>query len=145
MAKERVRDVMSMGVTTLPADRTVTAAARLMEAENVGDVIVMENNGIRGVVTDRDITVRAVDTTGLAGATNSGTGSTAACPPAKTVQAYTFGDANGHIGGSSSSTRCQNQGKYVCKFIGVRLTGWAPGSTHSCQFESTNPVRAPGA
>ena len=91
--------------------------------------------------TDHDITVRAVDTTGLAGATNSGTGSTAACPPAKTVQAYTFGDANGHIGGSSSSTRCQNQGKYVCKFIGVRLTGWAPGSTHSCQFESTNPVR----
>ena len=60
MAKERVRDVMSMGVTTLPADRTVTAAARLMEAENVGDVIVTENNGIRGVVTDRDITVRAV-------------------------------------------------------------------------------------
>ena len=60
MAKDRVRDVMSMGVTTLPADRTVTAAARLMEAENVGDVIVTENNGIRGVVTDRDITVRAV-------------------------------------------------------------------------------------
>ena len=60
MAKERVRDVMSMGVTTLPADRTVTAAARLMEAENVGDVIVTENNAIRGVVTDRDITVRAV-------------------------------------------------------------------------------------
>jgi CBS domain-containing protein len=60
VAKERVRDVMSMGVTTLPADRTVTAAARLMEAENVGDVIVTENNAIRGVVTDRDITVRAV-------------------------------------------------------------------------------------
>ena len=60
MAKERVRDVMSMGVTTLPADRTVTAAARLMEAENVGDVIVTENNGVRGVVTRRDITVRAV-------------------------------------------------------------------------------------
>ena len=60
MAKERVRDVMSMGLTTLPADRTVTSAARLMEAENVGDVIVTERNAIRGVVTDRDITVRAV-------------------------------------------------------------------------------------
>jgi CBS domain-containing protein len=60
VAKERVRDVMTMGPTSLPADRTVTAAARLMEAENVGDVIVAEHNGIRGVVTDRDITIRAV-------------------------------------------------------------------------------------
>jgi CBS domain-containing protein len=31
-----------------------------MEAENVGDVIVAENNTVRGVVTDRDIAVRAV-------------------------------------------------------------------------------------
>jgi len=60
MAKERVRDVMTMSPTTLRADQTVTAAARLMEAENVGDVIVTENNAVRGVVTDRDITVRAV-------------------------------------------------------------------------------------
>ncbi len=60
MAKERVRDVMTMSPTTLRADQTVTAAARLMEAENVGDVIVTENNAVRGVVTDRDITVRAI-------------------------------------------------------------------------------------
>src|SRR5436305_1948781 len=60
MAKERVRDVMTMSPTTLRADQTVTAAARLMEAENVGDVIVTENNTIRGVVTDRDIALRAV-------------------------------------------------------------------------------------
>ena len=60
MAKERVRDVMTMSPTTLRADQPVTAAARLMEAENVGDVIITENNAIRGVVTDRDITLRAV-------------------------------------------------------------------------------------
>jgi CBS domain-containing protein len=60
MAKERVRDVMTMSPTNLRADQTVTAAARLMEAENVGDVIVTENNAVRGVVTDRDITVRAI-------------------------------------------------------------------------------------
>jgi CBS domain-containing protein len=60
MAKARVRDVMTMTPTTLRPDQTVTAAARVMEAENVGDVIVTENGTIRGVVTDRDITVRAV-------------------------------------------------------------------------------------
>jgi len=60
MAKDRVKDVMTMSPTTLSADQTVTAAARLMEAENVGDVIVTENGAVRGVVTDRDITVRAV-------------------------------------------------------------------------------------
>ena len=60
MAKQRVRDAMTMSPTTLRADQTVTAAARLMEAENVGDVIIAENNAVRGVVTDRDIAVRAV-------------------------------------------------------------------------------------
>jgi CBS domain-containing protein len=61
MAKERVRDVMTVSTTRLPADQTVTAAARLMEAENVGDVIVTGvSDDIRGVVTDRDIAVRAV-------------------------------------------------------------------------------------
>src|SRR5689334_23713367 len=60
MAKDRVRDVMTMSPTTLRPDQTVTVAARIMEAENVGDVIVAENNEVRGVVTDRDVTVRAV-------------------------------------------------------------------------------------
>ena len=61
MPKERVRDVMTMSVSRLPSDQTVTAAARLMEAENVGDVVVTGMAGdLRGVVTDRDIAVRAV-------------------------------------------------------------------------------------
>jgi CBS domain-containing protein len=60
MAKERVRDVMTMTPTTLRPDQTVTVAARIMEAENVGDVIISDNNEVRGVVTDRDLTVRAI-------------------------------------------------------------------------------------
>jgi CBS domain-containing protein len=60
MAKDRVRDVMTMSPTTLRSDQTVTAAARIMEAENVGDVIVTDDNQVRGVVTDRDVAVRAV-------------------------------------------------------------------------------------
>jgi CBS domain-containing protein len=60
MAKDRVRDVMTMSPATLRSDQTVTAAARIMEAENVGDVIVTDDHAVRGVVTDRDVAVRAV-------------------------------------------------------------------------------------
>lgn len=60
MAKERVRDVMTTPPATLAGHQTVTAAARVMEAQNVGDVIVTDNSEILGVVTDRDIAVRAV-------------------------------------------------------------------------------------
>jgi CBS domain-containing protein len=60
MAKDRVRDVMTMSPTTLRSDQTVTAAARIMEAENVGDVIVSDDSLVRGVVTDRDVAIRAV-------------------------------------------------------------------------------------
>jgi CBS domain-containing protein len=60
MAKERVRDVMTTPPATLPSHQTVTAAARIMDAENIGDVIVTDDNQIVGVVTDRDIAVRAV-------------------------------------------------------------------------------------
>jgi CBS domain-containing protein len=60
MAKEHVRDVMTMSPSTLRPDQTVTAAARIMEAENVGDVIVSDDGQLRGVITDRDVTVRAI-------------------------------------------------------------------------------------
>jgi CBS domain-containing protein len=51
---------MTVSPTTLRPDQTVTAAARIMEAENIGDVIVSDHDGVRGMVTDRDIAVRAV-------------------------------------------------------------------------------------
>jgi CBS domain-containing protein len=60
MANEFVRDVMTRSPRTLPADETVSVAARLMEAEDVGEIIVTDQRDVCGVVTDRDITVRAV-------------------------------------------------------------------------------------
>jgi CBS domain-containing protein len=51
---------MTRSPRTLPGDETVSVAARLMEAEDVGDIIVTEQRNVCGVVTDRDITVRAV-------------------------------------------------------------------------------------
>lgn len=56
-----VRDVMSTDVKTCPASSTIAEAARLMRDSDIGDVIVTKDDGTMcGIVTDRDIAVRAV-------------------------------------------------------------------------------------
>ena len=47
------------------AGATVAMAARQMRDAAIGDVIVTEGGEVRGIVTDRDITVRAVAAVGL--------------------------------------------------------------------------------
>ena len=53
-------DVMTAHPVALPATSSVVAAARTMRDSDIGDVIVVENGRICGMVTDRDITVRGV-------------------------------------------------------------------------------------
>jgi CBS domain-containing protein len=55
-----VRDVMISEPVTMDASETLTAAARQMRDASVGDVIVTEAGELRGLVTDRDITIRGV-------------------------------------------------------------------------------------
>jgi CBS domain-containing protein len=55
-----VRDVMTANPRTLKASDTIMTAAQIMRDENIGTVIVTQGGQIRGVVTDRDIVVRAV-------------------------------------------------------------------------------------
>jgi CBS domain-containing protein len=55
-----VRDVMTSDPRTLDGDASATEAARLMQQYDIGDVIVLDGSSIRGIVTDRDIVVRAV-------------------------------------------------------------------------------------
>ncbi len=55
-----VRDVMTTDPRTLDGDASATEAARLMQQYDIGDVIVLDGSSIRGIVTDRDIVVRAV-------------------------------------------------------------------------------------
>lgn len=58
---QAVREVMTTDVCTCSADSTVMQAAQRMRDNDIGDVIVTEADGTMcGVVTDRDITVRAV-------------------------------------------------------------------------------------
>jgi CBS domain-containing protein len=58
---QKIRDVMSRKPVTLRLDDTVSSAAEAMKQNNIGDVLVMDSeNKVAGIVTDRDIAVRAV-------------------------------------------------------------------------------------
>jgi CBS domain-containing protein len=51
---------MTSNPRTLDASETIRTAARVMRDEDIGAVIVTEGDRVRGIVTDRDIVVRAV-------------------------------------------------------------------------------------
>ncbi|WP_432056354.1 CBS domain-containing protein [Streptomyces sp. bgisy022] len=55
-----VKDVMTPGVVAVRPDASIAEAAQLMRAQDIGDVVVADGERVVGVLTDRDITVRAV-------------------------------------------------------------------------------------
>jgi CBS domain-containing protein len=55
-----VREVMTPGVVAVRPDASLVEAAQLMRSQDIGDVVVADGQDIVGVLTDRDITVRAV-------------------------------------------------------------------------------------
>ena len=58
---ERIHDVMTTNPETLPESTTVREAAETMRANDIGDVVVVDDNGtLSGILTDRDIVVRVV-------------------------------------------------------------------------------------
>src|SRR5438309_5137595 len=57
---QSIRDVMTAHPVAMSATSSVVEAARTMRDSDIGDVIVVENGRICGMVTDRDITVRGV-------------------------------------------------------------------------------------
>ena len=57
---QRVREIMTGSPVTLPKDAPIVEAARLMRDHGIGDVIVMDGDRAEGILTDRDIVVRAV-------------------------------------------------------------------------------------
>jgi CBS domain-containing protein len=69
----KAREMMSKNPTCVTPDTPLVDAARLMKDENIGVVPVVESSGSRrlvGVLTDRDIAIRAV-AEGRDGATTS--------------------------------------------------------------------------
>jgi CBS domain-containing protein len=55
----KIADIMTRNVRVVSPDRTIQEAARLMDEMNVGALPVCDGRRLRGVITDRDITVRA--------------------------------------------------------------------------------------
>jgi len=59
-AKPQVKDVMIREVLTIEASATLLDAAQRMRDANIGLLPVMEDGALRGVITDRDLVVRAM-------------------------------------------------------------------------------------
>ncbi|HWC09680.1 MAG TPA: CBS domain-containing protein [Acidimicrobiales bacterium] len=55
-----IEDVMTSFPKVIDADRPLTEAAAVMRDADVGDVIVLAGGTLHGILTDRDIAVRAV-------------------------------------------------------------------------------------
>ncbi|MFD5428212.1 CBS domain-containing protein [Streptomyces sp. NPDC127084] len=55
-----VRDVMTKQALALSPDATLFEAARLMRDRDIGNVLVVAADRVLGILTDRDIAVRAV-------------------------------------------------------------------------------------
>ena len=55
-----VEEIMTRDPRTVNADDPIADAARQMREGDIGDVIVLKDGQVEGIVTDRDIVVRAV-------------------------------------------------------------------------------------
>ncbi|MFY1674404.1 CBS domain-containing protein [Plantactinospora sp. WMMB334] len=60
MTDVRVRDVMARKIVYLPVATTLDEAARAMRDADIGDVVVTDGSSLFGMLTDRDIVIRAV-------------------------------------------------------------------------------------
>ena len=57
---QTVRDVMTTDLVTCSSSAPLRDAAEYMRDHDIGDVLVVDDGAIRGIVTDRDIVVRCV-------------------------------------------------------------------------------------
>lgn len=60
MARNTVAELMTRQVVYLPAETTLDEAAQAMRDQGIGDVVVTRGPTMAGLVTDRDIVVRAI-------------------------------------------------------------------------------------
>ena len=56
----KVKDLMTKDAVTIDVNKTILEAAALMSHNNVGDLVVMENNTPVGIVTERDFVRRVL-------------------------------------------------------------------------------------
>lgn len=56
---DTLRQVMTKDIVCVSPQQSIQEAAQLMENYNVGSIPVVENGQLRGIITDRDITIRS--------------------------------------------------------------------------------------
>lgn len=56
---QSIRNLMSSNPVSVTSQQTLQEVAALMEQNDIGAIPVVENGQIRGLITDRDITLRA--------------------------------------------------------------------------------------
>jgi signal-transduction protein with cAMP-binding, CBS, and nucleotidyltransferase domain len=56
----KVKDLMTKGALTIDKDKTIVDAAELMDQKGVGDIIVLDGETPRGIVTERDFVRRVI-------------------------------------------------------------------------------------
>lgn len=57
-SSNKVQDIMTKNVATVSPNQTVQEAAQIMSQKNIGALPVVENGQVKGMITDRDITLR---------------------------------------------------------------------------------------
>jgi CBS domain-containing protein len=57
---QHVRDIMTSRLVTVEPQTSVTAVAQRMRDEDIGIVLVTEGDELRGLVSDRDLVIRAL-------------------------------------------------------------------------------------
>ena len=66
LAKMQVKDIMHKDVITIPVDATIEEAALIMSTRHIGGLVVVgENGGVVGVITETDIFNSFVEIMGL--------------------------------------------------------------------------------
>lgn len=57
---QTIQDVMTSDIQSLSPEETVQRAAQMMDDLNVGAIPVLDGGHLVGMITDRDITIRAI-------------------------------------------------------------------------------------
>lgn len=60
MTRLTLRDIMTTDLTTVDGGATLKEVANLMREQDIGNVLIMDGERLAGIVTDRDIVIRAV-------------------------------------------------------------------------------------
>ncbi len=56
----KIKDIMTKDIACVDAKSSAADAAKKMKDQNVGTVLIIEENQLKGLITDRAITTRAV-------------------------------------------------------------------------------------